>query len=108
MKKGYGALMFLNYLECVSLNKIQFNMKIDIKWILLIVVVAILGFTNPNKEEHIDEIVHLVTQDALEEIGSEGDTYGLLGATMGLGIVRNLTENLIDTNNYILFSYSKV
>lgn len=71
-------------------------------------MVAILGFTNPNKEEHIDEIVHLVTQDAFEEMSSEGDTYDLLGASMGLGIVRNLSENLIDTNNYILFSLSKV
>lgn len=83
-------------------------MKIDIKWILLIVVVAILGFTNPSKEDHINEIVNLVTRDDFEEMSSDGDTYGLIGASIGLGIVLNLFENLIETNNYILFSLSKV
>lgn len=41
------------------------------------------GFTNPSKEEHINEIVQLLTQDAFEEMSSEGDAYGILGASMG-------------------------
>lgn len=46
-------------------------MKIPKLWLIIILIVAILGFTNPSKEDHIDSIVTLASTSTYEEVVDE-------------------------------------
>ena len=83
-------------------------MKIPKFWLVIIVIGAILAFTNPRKEDHIDSIITFAVTTTYEDTLDEEDTYGAIWATLGASLAEKLIENFIEVDNYILFSIAKV
>lgn len=83
-------------------------MKIPKFWLLVIVLVAILGLTNPSKEDHVDAFIKASTKETYDDIIDNQDTYGALGASIGAKLAKSFAQNLIEVDNYILFSIAKV
>lgn len=83
-------------------------MRISKFWLIIIVVVAILGFTNPSKEDHLDALIVVISKEAYDDIIEDQNAIGALGASIGSSLAKSFAQNFIEVDNYIVFSIAKV
>ncbi len=77
----------------------------------VIILVAIL--TNPNEERHKEVIKNYYMQKSMKESLTESDnewkqTGQALGMVLEGVIVDRIIDNLVSTDNYVLFSMTKI
>ena len=83
-------------------------------FLILIVLVAI--FTNPGSERHKETIksklniyLQKVMKDNLKEASEEEQQAGqAIGMLLGGAIIDRIIDNTLSTNNYLLFSTTKI
>lgn len=94
-------------------------MKTQRKYTVLIITVMIAliaAFTNPGLEKHKDAIkakFNTYLQNSMMKNMSETDnkweqTGNALGMMLGSALVDGMIDNMVSTDNYILFSITKV
>lgn len=82
--------------------------------ILLISLVAVL--TNPNQDRHKEVVknkINLYLQKSMKEgnadTNNEGEKSGqAIGMMLGVVLVNQIIDNLVSTDNYVLFSMTKI
>ena len=79
----------------------------------IVIIVAVL--TNPKKQDHIDVIKKEISSRSLENsmddltTGNDMERAGsALGMTLGMALLDKMLESLIEVDNYLLFSLSKL
>jgi hypothetical protein len=84
------------------------------KWIAFCVVIIVAVITNPKKEDHIDTVKREISQSVLPEAveglesGNGFEQAGVvLGMTLGMKVIDNMLESMLEVNNYLLFSLTK-
>lgn len=84
------------------------------KWIAFFVVIIVSVITNPKKEEHVDAVKNKISQSVLPEAVEglkSGDGFEqagvVLGMTLGMKVIDNMLESMLEVNNCLLFSLTK-
>jgi hypothetical protein len=85
------------------------------KLIAFCVVIIVAVITNPKKDDHVDVVKTKISQAALSEVaesassGSEFEQAGaIVGMTLGVKVIDTMIESLLEVNNYLLFSLTKL
>jgi len=75
-----------------------------------IVLIAII--TNPPPERHKEavktEVNKLMQKEISKEAGDNGSTGQIFGALLGGAVIDKMVDNMVSTDNYLLFSTTKV
>ncbi|WP_273533585.1 DUF4359 domain-containing protein [Prevotella aurantiaca] len=74
--------------------------KKALRIIIPLLILAVLGFTCPDKKQHIDAI-HTELMDYIKK--QEGNETAMF-ASLGAGLIDKVLAAKLDVNNYVLFS----
>jgi hypothetical protein len=83
-------------------------MKISKGLIVIIVVLGVFVYTNPDDDKHKTEVKQLLYGTSLEETINNGDDYAILGTAIGMGLASNIVDQMVVVDNYIVFSITKL
>jgi hypothetical protein len=83
-------------------------MRISKFWLIVVLILALLVFTNPSKDQHTDALLTELSRKSNEKILNEGDGAYLLGAALGTSIAENFTKNFVDYDSFLILSISKI
>lgn len=87
---------------------------------LIIIVIVLIGLvavlTNPNQDRHKEVVknkLNLYLQKSIKEEfadrNNEGEKSGqAIGTMLGVVLVNQIIDNLVSTDNYVLFSKTKI
>src|SRR4051812_47349612 len=86
--------------------------KGNLTLIVISVIVLIAIITNPGPERHKEavktELNKLMQQEISDKAGETGTTGQALGALLGGAVIDRMVNNMVSTDNYLLFSTTKV
>jgi len=79
----------------------------------IIVIVAVI--TNPKKNEHVDILKEKISQSAIHAAAKDMDSGNgferagaAIGVTLGLKFLDSIIESVVEVDNYLLFSLTKL
>ena len=71
----------------------------------IIVLVLVLGFTNPSEQDHKNSVMKTLTKSV--ESTPTTNKWEQLGQNLGMMIVERFVDNAVKRSNFILFSFTK-
>lgn len=87
-------------------------MKISKTQIVLILLLAVLIYTNPSLSDHQSEITRIITKEAYSDIEvseNEWENAGtMIGMSLGKNMIESIVESAVSRQNLIVFSLTKV
>lgn len=81
--------------------------------ILIVVILLLIAiFTNPNQEDHKEKVKSTFTtyyQKSLKENQTESENkFEALGSLLGTSLINTMIENSVSSDNYLVFSVTKM
>lgn len=76
---------------------------------ILIIIILVAIFTNPSSAEHKLAVKSIINQKVQSSLSNENTNgFESLGALLGGSLINNLIDNSITSDNYLLFSITKI
>lgn len=83
-------------------------MKINFKWLIVLVVTFIAIITNPKKQQHIDKVKEYAIKELPKFQNIDTNDAEAAGSVIGWNIGMAYLENIVSVDNYLLFSLTKL
>ncbi|MDR2963661.1 MAG: hypothetical protein LBU90_08555 [Bacteroidales bacterium] len=82
--------------------------KKHIPLIIIACIILIAIFTNPNQEQHKEAVKNKVNYSMQKNMNGSNDGFAAFGAILSGAIAGAVVDNLVSSNNYLLFSTTVV